>query len=332
MQSASDEAQSGITCDVCAQPVAVRTNFFSCPLCTDDDFDICQTCASDGSHCLNIQHVLVQWRCEDNKITNVATGRSYPFCEPCVGCRCQAGRGNNHESDASIPEKRYVYDPLPSDTKSAVGLLILEADDHLSPLRYTLHIKSLDDHPAYIALSYAWEDPRVTEPTICNGRRFDVTANLASALRQLRSRKVFVYMWIDAICINQQDEIGEKPSQITMMRQIYQQPARVIVWLGQDQGEVHVAFDLIRRILLEQDAYDQHNPHAGIDCPPIDVTTPASAFQVNRVEEEAFMQFFRRSCFTRTWVVQEVCLWQSEPPLVFPGSHVLQWDCMPIRF
>jgi hypothetical protein len=159
MQSASHEAQSGIICDVCEQPVADRTNFSSCPLCVDDDdFDICQTCTSAGAHCHNIQHVLLQWRCEDNKIINVATGRSYQFGEACVGCRCRAGRHNNHGPNAAIPEKSYVYRPLTSDTKSAIRLLILEPDDHLSPLRYTLHTKSLGDHPEYIALSYAWGD------------------------------------------------------------------------------------------------------------------------------------------------------------------------------
>jgi hypothetical protein len=132
-------------------------------------------------------------------------------------------------------------------------------------------------------------------------------------------------MWIDAICINQQDEKGEKPSQISMMRQIYQQSARVFVWLGEDHGEVHVALDAIRKIGLEQAAHVNHQPHSDTECGPSDITTPGPAFEVNRVEEEAFKQFFQRSWFTRTWVVQEVCLWQSEPPLVFCGPHVLPW-------
>lgn len=40
------------------------------------------------------------------------------------------------------------------------------------------------------------------------------------------------YLWIDAICINQ-DDIAEKNSQVAMMAEIYKKATRVNIWLGE---------------------------------------------------------------------------------------------------
>ena len=39
------------------------------------------------------------------------------------------------------------------------------------------------------------------------------------------------YYWIDAICINQEDDL-EKSSQVALMGEIYKEAANAIVWLG----------------------------------------------------------------------------------------------------
>ena len=56
-----------------------------------------------------------------------------------------------------------------------------------------------------------------------NGAVFSVAANLEIALRALAANNEFqgrYKIWIDAICINQNDEI-ERASQISKMREIY---------------------------------------------------------------------------------------------------------------
>ncbi|KAK4167756.1 heterokaryon incompatibility protein-domain-containing protein [Cladorrhinum sp. PSN259] len=81
------------------------------------------------------------------------------------------------------------------------------------------------------ALSYVWGDPTVTRCISVDGQDFKVTTNLGDALLELRDRRRQRKLWVDAICINQQDA-REKSSQIPLMSQIYRDATRVIVWLG----------------------------------------------------------------------------------------------------
>ncbi|KAF2681134.1 hypothetical protein K458DRAFT_249312, partial [Lentithecium fluviatile CBS 122367] len=59
----------------------------------------------------------------------------------------------------------------------------------------------------YESLSYAWGYPTGPRTVIeCNGRMVLVTLNLHDALVRLRHPTAPRTMWIDAICINQEDE------------------------------------------------------------------------------------------------------------------------------
>ncbi|KAM0815594.1 putative Mid2 domain-containing protein [Seiridium cardinale] len=58
-----------------------------------------------------------------------------------------------------------------------------------------------------------------------------ITANLHELLLELRNRRYDDFIWIDAICINQRDS-AEKSMQIPLMRNIYEEAKRVLVWLG----------------------------------------------------------------------------------------------------
>lgn len=67
-----------------------------------------------------------------------------------------------------------------------IRLIQLELDTYRAPVRCQLIEASLDDLPAYEALSYAWGSAEVTEPIHCNGEILHVTKNLARALRRIR--------------------------------------------------------------------------------------------------------------------------------------------------
>jgi hypothetical protein len=60
----------------------------------------------------------------------------------------------------------------------------------------------------YAALSYVWGDEDRTGTIVVNGRETRVTRNLERALRALRGRPNFddrYKLWVDALCINQED-------------------------------------------------------------------------------------------------------------------------------
>lgn len=60
----------------------------------------------------------------------------------------------------------------------------------------------------YMALSYAWGDAIPETSITINGRLFKVRENLAAALRKVREQpesKRGMWLWVDALCINQDD-------------------------------------------------------------------------------------------------------------------------------
>lgn len=67
------------------------------------------------------------------------------------------------------------------------------------------------------------------------------------ALRRVRDHRKARHLWVDAICINQQDDV-EKTSQVAAMGNIYESAARSIVWLGQEslQRDCELAIAFIR--------------------------------------------------------------------------------------
>ena len=79
----------------------------------------------------------------------------------------------------------------------------------------------LDKGPYSTALSYTWGDPTITKAILIDGHALDVTVNLHDALKHLRPSpgSEMEPMWIDAICIDQQD-IPERNQQVRQMGEL----------------------------------------------------------------------------------------------------------------
>lgn len=109
---------------------------------------------------------------------------------------------------------------------------------------------SLANAPAYKALSYAWGDPEDVQTITVDNVYVKVTKNLASFLWQIRQDLdpgMVLLLWIDAICINQQD-IEERNQQLLLMRRIYERAETTIVWLGPGADKVESAVILCATI------------------------------------------------------------------------------------
>lgn len=84
----------------------------------------------------------------------------------------------------------------------------------------------------YIALSYTWGDPKETREIFVNGKSVQVTVNLEAALRALCNKapvKAGLKLWIDALCINQDDD-DEKAVQVKRMANIYQRAYALLTY------------------------------------------------------------------------------------------------------
>ncbi|KAF4564790.1 hypothetical protein EYR40_010961 [Pleurotus pulmonarius] len=206
-----------------------------------------------------------------------------------------------------------LYSQVPLDrTRNQIRLLSLHPGRQSSTLQCTLRVTSLDDKPPFTALSYTWGEPirRSTslwsfrgifqylrglwwtlfrrDPLIdVNGVPFSIKYNLGSALQSLRHEEEEKVLWIDALCINQQDPI-EKADQVARMKDIYSQAHTTCVWLGPAEDDSDTAMDFVR---------DSHK--LDVDAPKLqlsDITPPWRAMQA----------LFARSWWGRMWIVQEL--------------------------
>jgi hypothetical protein len=107
-------------------------------------------------------------------------------------------------------------------------------------INLSIQHRHLDHHePTYEALSYTWGILETLKRIYINHFLFEVTPNLFDALYRLRLPNRRRTLWIDAICINQEDNV-EKSTQLPLMRGIYPNASSVVVWIGQADaaGEV----------------------------------------------------------------------------------------------
>ena len=86
---------------------------------------------------------------------------------------------------------------------------------------------------SFEAISYSWASAlpgdRIDEGALCG---FRVTRTVKQLLRWLRRPDRERLVWIDSICIDQNNSV-ERGQQVAIMKQIYSSASQVIVWLGE---------------------------------------------------------------------------------------------------
>ncbi|KAI0423868.1 heterokaryon incompatibility protein-domain-containing protein [Xylaria sp. FL1042] len=134
------------------------------------------------------------------------------------------------------------YTPLDPSRKE-IRLLTLLNGEWNDKIKCKLYVASLDKEPKYEALSYVWGSQTDLVDIDVNGVTFSATQNLYAALRRLReqigstgSDENSRTLWVDAVCINQEDT-DEKRHQVQLMGDIYSQTAHGLLWLGEEPDE-----------------------------------------------------------------------------------------------
>lgn len=79
-----------------------------------------------------------------------------------------------------------------------------------------------------------------------------VTQNLGRALPYLRYRDKPRILWIDAICVNQED-LPERSRQVQRMADVYRLASRAVVWLGEESDTSKLAIALLKEIASNVD-------------------------------------------------------------------------------
>jgi hypothetical protein len=143
---------------------------------------------------------------------------------------------------ASTASITFKYSPLNRERAEIRLLRLLPSADGWSPVVCELEHVSLDDDIRYEALSYTWGGDVRTDSITLTGTAFPVTSNLFAALRALRQEHSDSYLWIDAVCINQED-VSERNQEVLRMLRIYQRAERVVVWLEEASDDSTLAIN-----------------------------------------------------------------------------------------
>ncbi|KAF2111875.1 heterokaryon incompatibility protein-domain-containing protein [Lophiotrema nucula] len=210
----------------------------------------------------------------------------------------------------------YVYRSLETDTRIHAGrgisqrvsirLLELLPGDAGTELSCKLLHKPLSDRVAYEALSYTWGSPDRTHQVICDGSYVQVTGTLREALTTLRLTRRKRMLWIDQLCIDQEN-VKEREDQVRVMHLIYKRAARTIVFLGSGDAP---ALDLrmSRWRLLR------------------DVRRAYSHGESDLIKEVG--RLFAHPWFQRVWILQEIGMSNVQKVVCYYKGSTLTWDAI----
>ncbi|KAJ1322909.1 HET domain-containing protein [Microdochium nivale] len=176
-------------------------------------------------------------------------------------------------------------------------LISLACGSWTDPISFSLGRYPLNPakHPYYEAVSYVWGSLSPFAQVTCDGVPMGIGLSAEAALRRFRLSDRCRLIWIDAVCINQED-FSEKARQVALMAQIYQQASKVLIFLGEADRNSDNAMDAIAE---------------------------------RRMDTEAAIHSFisQRTWFQRVWILQEVAL--AQHAVVVCGSKCISWTCVP---
>jgi hypothetical protein len=207
------------------------------------------------------------------------------------------------DSTYGSPDERkpFHYDPLSSERAEIRLIQIIPARRSTDILSCIMKTVPVDFKPEYTAVSYAWGSTERTQPMLLNGRLVNITVNLETALRHFRSFIRIPYtaapLWIDALCINQDDNV-EKSTEIQRMLSIYRGAIGVLAWLGpSDESSVAA--------MSKMNQFVEFYLHSGKS-----LTESAEEF-VQKLENShqcvaEIQTLMQRPWFRRVWIVQEI--------------------------
>ncbi|KAK7993374.1 TAP42-like family protein [Apiospora arundinis] len=232
--------------------------------------------------------------------------------QSCLSCGSFEGPG--HQDDASsatsqaldtspnnAPDGVLNYAPIRQKTETRI--LILQPGEFEDPVRGDLVIVNLPSEEPYEALSYTWADED-GDSTLCktmhlSGHPFLITANCEKALRRLRKTFSSRRVWVDAICIDQ-NNTSERGHQVRLMTKIYSEARSVLIYVGEAADD---SDGLLSAVFsggpLQNTLKRKRGP--------------------SKLES-----FFERRYFHRLWVLQEVAL--ARKAELICGASVVSWD------
>ena len=153
------------------------------------------------------------------------------------------------------------------------------------------HIESAK--PDYEAVSYKWGND-CDYQIQCNGVFFSINETLYSALLRLRDANKARLLWVDEICIYQENK-QDRAWQIMIMHRVYREASQVLIWLGPASEDSDLAMDFFPTMV---ETLTNEPPKRTDD-------------DYHSKRMIAISRLFSRPWFSRVWTVQEAALANS---------------------
>ena len=208
----------------------------------------------------------------------------------------------------------------------SIRLVHIRAQQTAPFLDLGLSTHSLADNIQYFAVSYTWGDGGFTEDIILNGHLMKITKNCRYALDQINRQypsdecsQEPTYLWIDSICINQEDN-DEKSYQVAMMGDIYAKATKVLACIGPAADNSSMLRTLLNDIKTKSPQLyaDKEKLRCGywyykVGSWGIETSSLQSCFQDSVVSQDELAIQLRKACFafaerrywSRLWIIQE---------------------------
>ncbi|KAF2500878.1 HET-domain-containing protein [Lophium mytilinum] len=246
--------------------------------------------------------------------------------------------------DSYPTSKKQLYSSLPVPLGSHCIRLLdidpsLPSSDEPSPLHILGHLRVVDlrQSPSFASLSYVWGvksglSHAVTLPSQeCS---IEITENCYQALWHIRKLFGGVSIWVDSICINQDDE-QEKESQISLMQEIYSLARSVYVWLGQGNDESDKAMEYLRRratlgrrlpltFLASSDPESKRREYRRFRQAAWSDVIARITWSRTKLEGIRLDKLLDREWIHRTWTFQEFAL--ATNLVTICGDKAISWD------
>jgi hypothetical protein len=216
------------------------------------------------------------------------------------------GKADQPSAARRLAKINYTYassKETQSDDPTKIRILTLSPGKNSDPLYGILEEKSLHNELDYEALSYTWADESGDATMLRNlflgsndnyCKRLPITKNCYAALQCLRKPREERRLWIDSVCINQQNP-DEKRVQIGLMRDIYQKATRVLIYLGEGNDQTNQALEYMMLQSMTPGDYGYHH----------------------------IKSLFDKQYFSRVWILQEIA--HAKEIYIYCGEKWAPW-------
>ncbi|KAK4164665.1 heterokaryon incompatibility protein-domain-containing protein [Cladorrhinum sp. PSN259] len=194
------------------------------------------------------------------------------------------------------------------------------------------------DNPDYEALSYTWGERSEQEMVLVQNtnpaemtvdqtwhwQHFEISKRLAEALRHLRRSDDPRSLWVDAICINQ-DDVVERNAQVQRMGSIFAQARRVVAWVGPSFEGAQDALKTLEYIGSQVQYLSNKVLVSNPGCAHPDWRRTRVKLPYNNDTLLSIDRLLHAPWFERMWVVQEMVL-GSPMTVIKCGETEVLWS------